>query len=140
VVRERHGNQVHYKANKACPVFDDLKSIIIKTWGLADIIRQLLSPLKDRIEFAFIYGSFASGEATYNSDVDIMIIGDTGLRDVIKLIPQIHGKMDREINPVVYSASEFIERKKSGNSFILNVLRSPKIMLFGEENEPGLLG
>jgi len=140
LVREKRGNQVHYRANRACPVYDELKSLIVKTSGLADLIKGVLEPLRDFIEFVFIFGSFAGGKVSEHSDVDVMIIGDVVLRDIVKLLPEIHDKLNREINPVVYSVKEFIERRNSGNSFILNVLDSPKIMLYGEENELGLLG
>ena len=70
------GRQKYYQANAACPVFSELQGLVVKTEGLADLLRYALQPLEDEIEFAFVFGSMASGEATANSDVDLMILGN----------------------------------------------------------------
>ena len=55
------GNQKHYQANPACPLYEELVSIIKKTVGLADVLREALEPLLKNIHVAFVYGSVAKG-------------------------------------------------------------------------------
>jgi hypothetical protein len=43
--------------------------------------------------------------------------------------------LGREINPSLYSMEEIKKRIRNEDSFIVNVMESPKIMLVGKENE-----
>lgn len=56
------GNQHHYQANPECPIYAELITIIKKTVGLTNPIREALSPLSKKIDWAFIFGSIASGK------------------------------------------------------------------------------
>ena len=76
------GRQVIYRLNPECPIYEELRSIIRKTVGLADVLQEVLAPLSERIELAYVYGSHASGEESAQSDVDLMIIGEVSLREV----------------------------------------------------------
>src|SRR5204863_358113 len=38
------GNQKHYEANRTSPLYTEVRSIVLKTFGLADILRQALTP------------------------------------------------------------------------------------------------
>jgi uncharacterized protein len=39
IVREAQGHQVYYRANEHCPIFNELKNIVRKTFGVANVIR-----------------------------------------------------------------------------------------------------
>ena len=71
------GNQHHYQANIACPIYHELLGITRKTFGLSDVIRTALVPLDASIDRAFIYGSIAKEQATAQSDIDLMVVSDT---------------------------------------------------------------
>jgi uncharacterized protein len=60
------GNQNHYQANRGNPVFDELRGIVVKTFGIADVLKEALNALLSKAEpqLAFIYGSIAKGEET----------------------------------------------------------------------------
>lgn len=73
------GNQVHFRANAACPIYDELRSILKKTSGLADVLREALEPLGGKVRSAFVYGSMARGDERAVSDkayVDAGLSGD----------------------------------------------------------------
>ena len=55
----KQGNQKHYQANASAPVFAELRSMVLKTMGLANALRVALAPLAEQITAAFIYGSVA---------------------------------------------------------------------------------
>src|SRR5579862_6264429 len=61
------GNQVFYRANRDHPVFPELRTLVAKTVGAIQVLRSALSPLSERISFAFIYGSMARHEETTES-------------------------------------------------------------------------
>jgi uncharacterized protein len=135
VVRSSRGHQVYYQANKASPVFSDLKGIIVKTAGVADVLRQALSPLSDRISIAFVYGSFARGEEGRGSDVDVMVVGDVTFGDVVSALSAAQNQIGREINPTVYPIEEFRSKVTTDHHFIKTVLGGPKLFVVGDEHE-----
>jgi predicted nucleotidyltransferase len=141
-VLERHvqGNQVRFRANESYPIYEELRSILKKTTGVADQLRAALAPLADSIVSAFIYGSIASGQERPNSDIDLMIIGTVRFEDVIRLIHPYQEELRREINPHVYAAAEFKRRASEKNSFIDRILKLPKISVIGDPDELGKLG
>jgi DNA-binding PadR family transcriptional regulator len=53
----QQGNQKHYQANQNAPVFAELRSIMLRTSGLAEPLRAALAPLERRVEFAALDGS-----------------------------------------------------------------------------------
>lgn len=137
--RQAVGNQVRYGANRDCPVFEELASILRKTSGLADVLADALSSVENQIDLAFVFGSLARGDQNANSDVDVMVVGELGFAAVVQLLHPVQEALRREINPVVYSLAEFRHRAVSGDSFIQEVLTKPKLFVVGNENELGKL-
>ena len=139
LVRESVGNQVRYSANRDCPVFEELASILRKTSGLVDVLAEALSPVENQISLAFVFGSLARGEQQSGSDVDVMLVGSMGFADAVRVLHPVQETLQREINPAVYSPDEFHRRTASGDSFIREVLSKPKLFIVGNENELGKL-
>lgn len=129
------GNQVHYSANLACPIYEELASILRKTSGLANVLTETLISVKEQIQVAFVFGSVARGEQQSSSDVDVMIIGTLSFGDAVQLLHPAQAILQREINPVVYSIEEFQRRVKNKDSFLNEVLAKPKLLIIGTENE-----
>jgi predicted nucleotidyltransferase len=133
--RKQIGNQVHYSANRSCPIFDELASILRKTSGLADVLAKALAGLENKIQFAFVFGSVARSEQQTNSDVDIMLIGSLSFSEAVQALHASQTVFQREVNPVVYSEEEFNRRIQNNDSFIKEVLAKPKLFIIGKENE-----
>ena len=134
VVEKSTGNQKGYSLNRNCPVYPELRMLIIKTTGLADRLRLALEPFKDKIKFAYIFGSFADGTADSGSDVDVMIVGDISIRALVHRIGDVARELSREVNPTTYKPAEYESEMKAKGSFIYRVHRGEKIMLLGESN------
>jgi len=135
VVRERKGNLVYCRANNNSPIFSELKNIVRKTFGVADVIRESLAPISKDIKVAFIFGSVARSTDDRASDIDIMVIGEVSFGEVSSSISQAEKSIQREINPVVYPAEEFRKKIKDNHHFLKTVLEEEKIFLIGDENE-----
>lgn len=131
------GNQKHYQANKDLPYYSELRSIIIKSFGLFEILHQSLISLSDKnIRFAFVYGSFAKQTDTIRSDIDLLLIGeDLAYSDIFHHLQDAEEKLGRKINPSIYSVKEWIRKYKENNNFVKNIVEQPKIFLLGDENE-----
>jgi predicted nucleotidyltransferase len=139
LIRENVGNQVRYSANRDCPVFEELASILRKTSGLVDVLAESLNPVQDQISLAFVFGSLARGEEQANSDVDVMLVGSLGFADAVRILHPVQETLRREINPVVHSPEEFRRRTASGDPFIREILSKPKLFIVGNEDELGKL-
>ncbi len=135
LTRNTIGNQVHYQANRNCPIFAELASIFRKTSGLADVLRLALSPLSDKVQAAFIFGSVARGEERATSDVDVFIVGDASFTEVVGALAEMNQKLGREINPVVMSHDQFFSKMASGEPFLNRIMREPKLFLIGTEDD-----
>ena len=133
---EKIGNQSHFTANRACPIFEELSSILRKTSGLVDVLVDGLMPLADWIEFAFVFGSVASGKENSTSDIDLMLIGDVGFSDVVARLPPLQETLGREINPKLYTLDEWRKLVHGNSAFVRDILSKPKLFVIG--NEPSL--
>lgn len=135
ITREERGRMVFYQANRESPVFAELRGLVMKTSGLADVLREALQPDADRIEVAFIYGSMAEGTDDAESDVDVMVIGDVGLRRLSLLLFDVQSSLGREINPISWSIQDLRKRLLANHHFAEAVMEGPKIFLVGDEDE-----
>jgi predicted nucleotidyltransferase len=140
VKRREVGRQVFFSADPVSPVFNELASLLRKTVGLGDRLREALLPLADRVRIAFVYGSMAAGTAAPHSDIDIMVIGDVSFSDVTRVLHPEQLALGREINPTVMSAGEFNSRRRARDGFVRSVISGPKIWLVGGEDEFAELG
>ncbi|UCE42249.1 MAG: nucleotidyltransferase domain-containing protein [Candidatus Aminicenantes bacterium] len=129
------GNQVYYQANPECPIFWELKNIITKTVGIADIIRAQLVPIEERINIALLFGSVVQGKESKDSDIDILIVGDLTFAETVEKLAPVQKILGREINPTVFSSDEFRDKLKKGHHFLNSVLKSDLIYLIGDEIE-----
>lgn len=130
----KQGNQKHFQANAASPVFAELRGLVLKTMGLADVLRAALAPLAPQIEQAFVFGSIARQQDTAQSDVDLLVVSDAlSYGEVFAALEGASQTLGRTINPALYSAADFRTRQAGDNAFINRVMQQPKIWLIGQE-------
>jgi predicted nucleotidyltransferase len=128
------GNLKFFGINKGFVIYEELKSIFMKTRGVARVLKEAISREKD-IDYALIYGSFAMGTERAESDIDVMVIGGVSLEAVLALLRGPEEILSREINVSLYDLQEIQKRVKNNDPFITEVLGGSKIMLVGEEHE-----
>ena len=121
-----------FRLNTVCNFLDDLKNIFIKTEFVSFPLLTEVKKLKN-ISFALIFGSFAQGIFSQESDIDILIIGSCSPKKVYAFAESAEKKIRRSINPVLMSFNEF--KKESKSSFIRDILIKKYIMLLGKEDE-----
>jgi predicted nucleotidyltransferase len=133
----KQGNQKHFQANSASPVFAELRSLVLKTSGLADVLRTALLPIAPQIALAFVFGSMAKQQDTAASDVDLLVVSDTlAYGDVFGALEAARQTLGRTINPALYTVADFKARRLGDNAFINRVMQQPKIWLIGQEESP----
>ena len=139
VVRSRRdSNRVYYRAKTENPLYPEIRNLVLKTSGLADILKSALAD--KRIRVAFVFGSVARGEEKAGSDVDLMVIGQLGLRDLSGLLSGVEEKIGREVNPYVLQEAEFRKRVRTKEHFVSQVMESSKLFIIGSQHELEAMG
>lgn len=131
---ESVGNQKHYTVRKALPIIEDLRNIFLKTAGAGEELRHVLEKLSG-IEIAFLYGSYASGEAHASSDLDLMVIGAASNRELAPAVSRVERRLKREINYTLYTRGDAERRRRKIGDFVHEVLAGPKILLVGKTDD-----
>lgn len=139
ITAKKIGNQKHYQANRAAVIYEELRGIVIKTVGLADVLRKAILQLREQVELAFIFGSIAQEKERITSDIDVMVIGDASFEDVVQAFYSSQESLGREVNPVVMSVSEFSGNVLQGDRFVSRIVKEPKIFLKGGNDDLGKL-
>jgi len=130
---ERQGNSKDYQVNEVCSIAPELRSIVLKTEGIGMVIKEKLQEM-DSVKEAFIYGSYATGEADARSDIDLMIIGEINLDQLAPVISKLEKELTRQINYVIFSEEEWKEKEAVKDPFWENVASASKIMLIGGDH------
>jgi predicted nucleotidyltransferase len=132
----RVGKQKHYQANAGSPVFGELHALVLKTSGLADVLRAALAPVSRHVRAAFVYGSVAKGQDTAASDIDLMVVSDRlSYADLFAALEEASAQLGRKVAPTIYSAKELSRRVKQDNAFVTRVLAQPKLWLVGGDRD-----
>jgi len=132
------GNRIYYRANPDHPLTPEIRTMVLKTSGLADVLRRALD--KADIRVAFVFGSLAEGVEKPGSDVDLMIVGAITLREVSTLLSGVSSLMGREVNPHMLTPREFVRRRKAGDHFLTSVLRGKRVFVIGNESDFEAMG
>lgn len=133
---EKNGNRVYYFAETKHPAFEDLVRAFLKTDAVATTLKLCLQPIMDKIDCAFVFGSIAKGTAKADSDIDLMIVGGLGLKEVSTVLASDRVKsLGRELNAVVWKSSELKRRISEESHFALELLESDKIWLKGNQDD-----
>jgi predicted nucleotidyltransferase len=133
IVATAAGRFKRYQANRAAPIFEELRSIVEKTAGVPGRLRAALAPLTDRVRLALLYGSVAKQTDTAISDIDVLLVSDDlTLEEVFTALQDAERDLGRRVSPTLYTSDEFRRRRRSGQGFLTRVLDGPHIVLVGE--------
>ena len=139
VTSRRDGNRLYFRANREHPLYPDLRSMVFKTVGLVDCLKSALAT-DEAIRVAFLFGSLARHEEKPSSDIDLMVIGQLGLRRLTGLLSGVAAQIGREINPHVMGVDEFVRRRAEEDHFVTQLLESDRIFIKGDQDELEKLG
>lgn len=133
VKSQRQGKEKLYRVNDRHPLFPELKQMVYKTAGLGEALRKALGDVPEVVS-AFIYGSVAKGRERAVSDIDLFVLGDPDPDRLSSALQHAEDRLGREINVVTMTVGEWRTRRATRDSFIVEVLRSPRIFLIGDEH------
>lgn len=130
------GNQKHFQANRQSPIFEELRGIVLKTFGVADLLQEALTDLADHITVAFVYGSTAKGADKADSDIDVMVVSESlSYSQLFSILSAVEPKLGRAVNPTLYKPTEIRDKLAAESSFLNRLMEQPKIFLIGTEDD-----
>ena len=133
VIAEKDGNRVNFSANRNNPIYQPLCELVAKTDGIEGILRKAFADIS--ADYVFIFGSVAKKTAKANSDIDLFVIGDCGMREVTRHIHAIAESISQEINPYVITLTDYVTRIQKNDHFLKEIRESQKVFLKGDANE-----
>jgi len=139
ILGERRANAIYYRANPEHFLFPELKSIILKTEAIGDVLREKLATLGN-VRLAFVYGSTAKGTELASSDIDLMLIGEVDLDELDRIVDQVEEELGRTVNYTVFDEREWRDRVAGAHSFAMDILTHEKVFLIGEEDDLSAIG
>ncbi len=136
VIVTRSGNQKHYRANRSSPIFEELHSLIVKTIGVVEPLRQVLEARAGDVRAAFVYGSIAKGTDKAGSDVDLMVVSDRlDHADLFEILEPVESVLARRVNPTVMSRKEWRAKRADPASFAARVSDGLRLFVIGADDD-----
>lgn len=97
---------------------------------MTDLIKLIAKRLKEQYgaKEVILFGSYARGEATKDSDIDLLIISESKERfferqaTVRRLLRDL--KKGTPVSPIILTPKEIAHRKKRGDQFINEILET----------------
>ncbi len=130
VEHETVGRANRYRAATDSPLHEPLTTLLRRTLGVETLLSRQLSAI-DGVETAVIFGSWAEGSASGESDVDLLVVGDVDRDELLAAVRSVEAATAREIDVTAYRREEFDRRRREGSGFLRTVLRGPLIELIG---------
>jgi predicted nucleotidyltransferase len=121
------GGASYYSLNRNYPLLKEYKGIVLKTIGLEQKLRDVLSGIPG-IEQAFIFGSYAGGTMDAASDIDLLVIGGHDTLALQKAVAMFQKETDREINVISTDPREYHEKLKK-DPFFKSLEKKKKVRL-----------
>jgi predicted nucleotidyltransferase/predicted transcriptional regulator len=138
ITREVQGRQVYYRANEKCLIFNELKSIVRKTFGVSDVLREPFDTVSQRfrvlkprlaeycrrhhIKKLALFGSVLREDFHPDSDIDVLVEFEPGHVPGFGIID-----MENELSRLVGHKVDLRTPGDLSRYFRDNVLREAKV-------------
>ena len=133
ILRLISGKHILYKANTKSSIYRELRSLILKTAGIVNVLRTALSYVPGYLDIAFIYIASSSEEKYLPNDIDIVVIGNQASESVHILDAEAHEVLNRDVNVSAYNPDEVKALVYKGDTLGKKLLQDEKVFLVGDE-------
>lgn len=141
VTATKEGSRRYFQANAVAPLFDELRSIVLKTVGAAEPLKAALAPLASQVQLALVYGSIAKSRETASSDLDLLVVSDSlTLEKLYAALAPAERQLARKVSVTLYTPAEYQRRRLEKNPFLTNVLAGGCVELIGSTHELAAAG
>lgn len=133
VIENREGNQRFLTAATSSPIYSELKSLISKTSGAPQVLREALNGIEEQIAVAFVFGSVALGKERADSDLDLFVIGSAGYSVVTECVRAAENRLGRAVQVLYFDSASSVDRKSLRKASVKTIARGPKLFVIGDE-------
>ncbi len=99
--------------------------------SLGTFIEFLTENFIAKTNFSLIFGSYASGEESSRSDLDLLIVS-SDTKEVMKVLKTASVLLKIEVSPVIVSAEEFRQKVQQKHRLYREILEGKRIIISGE--------
>lgn len=129
---KKKGNLSLFLLNPRCALLNEIEAIVRKTLGIEVELRRALSGIKG-VSFAFLFGSYVSGNLKWDSDIDLFIVGKPDENEIYRAVRKVEEMAGRDIQYHISAEDEFAA--KSGTSAFHKEILAKPLMLIGGKDE-----
>lgn len=130
ILRMLRGKHVLYRANKRCPIYKELRSLVAKTAGMMNVLRTALSFAQGYVDIAFVYTSPDHDEKYGANEIDMVVIADG---DIGPVLGPAEKTSERKVNVKVYTTDECRSEIAKPHSHLNWALGLKKQFVMGNE-------
>lgn len=133
VRRVEEGGRVLYRAAESHPGWRALRQLIREFADPAEVVEEAFARV-DGIEAAFVFGSFARGDARDDSDVDVLVVADGVAQGRLgKEAAEASVLLGRPVEIRAYTRDRLKRQIDAGNAVLGRILAGPKRWIVGSE-------
>lgn len=137
IERMERGSRVSYRATQAQPRWKTLREFIRAFADPAEVVEEALASIEG-IEAAFVYGSFARGDAREDSDVDVLVVGSAEAQARVgREAAEASVLLGRPVEVRAYTREKLDRQLRAGSPVLGRILAGPKRWIIGDEQELG---
>lgn len=105
------GNKKVYQANTKHPLFPEINSLLMKHFGLDEVIERVTKKMGD-ISEVYLVGKLAKGQES--KMVDFWFVGENIDKEyLVKVVEKAEAKIERKVRYIILSKTEFIDFSKN---------------------------
>jgi predicted nucleotidyltransferase len=131
IEHELVGRTRRYQPAFDSPLYEPLLQLMQRTLGVEPMLSHRLLEIPG-VEVAAIFGSWAAGDATVDSDIDLLVVGDVDREELLFVVQSVEYETAREIDVTAYRREELDRRLAEGSGFLRTILNGPLTLLVGE--------
>jgi hypothetical protein len=134
VKRRQQGSRYFYSVDRDFFLYQEYKSIVFKTTGLADHLRWQQSNDRD-IEAVFLHGDFADGTETTESPVRFCIVGDLPEKKLKAGLEAAEKLTQKTFIYTRFTRRDFVQALESKHQALAELLNGPSLYLVGSRSK-----
>ena len=130
--KEIAGNQHRFQLDPVCPVYAEIRTLIVKTNGVAGVLQDALKPYEKDITSAFVFGAFATADYGSESEIELFIVSGLSSPDLETILDPARERTGRAISITHFTPNEFSWRKSLNDQILIPVIEGPKIEIISD--------
>jgi hypothetical protein len=131
VEARRRGHQVFFKVDTNHSLFADLRSLLVKSEGVAVPLRAALSSLGG-IDAAALLGPGAGDREAGALVIELLVVGEPDQRALRAALAAVEADVGRTISCSVMSKAEFARRRAAHDPFLERLVTGPVTPVVGD--------